>query len=898
MLKQYNSIKSRHKDCILFFRLGDFYEMFMDDAKTASRILDLVLTRKSAGKAGKIPMCGIPFHAADSYIARLIKAGQKVAICEQVEDPQKAKGLVKRDVIRVITNGTYIDETSHNPRYLLSISLSKKSFGIAFCDASGGTIFSNQYYNPQKLISIISKLPLFECIYPVSDEDNIKGLFGHPNLRIKKIQMSPYEDWAFNHDISSQNLREHFSVSSLKGFGIDNMAQAASSSGALLQYLKQMNRTSAKHIDKISLYADENYAFISPSAVYGLELEELIRTIDNTLTSLGKRKFKHWVFHPLKDVLAIKNRQQAIILLKENSQVQEEIHTLFSGFPDIEKNLSRLSYGYPAAKDIFALRNAFIRIPDLQISLQKLPEISALLMVADIPALREKLEEAINPDMPLSKPEGRIIREGFNKELDDLRDIQKNAKDWLKKLQQQEIKKTGINSLKIGFNRVFGYYIEISKANQHLAPNNYIRKQTLVNGERFITPELKEFEEKILNAETEILKIENELLREIQGQILGQAKAINVLSQQISTIDCLYSLSILANKQNYICPAINNTSEINIEDGIHPVVETHLTEEFIPNDTALDCKDNHLLIITGPNMAGKSTYIRQTAILTIMAQIGSYIPAKKASIGIVDKIFTRIGAHDNIAKGYSTFMVEMSEAAEILNNLTPKSLIILDEIGRGTSTYDGLSLAWAIAEYIAKSKTRTLFATHFHELTSLAEKNNGIKNYNIAVKEWKDEIVFLHKIIPGGCDDSYGIYVAKIAGVPSQIIERGKDILTKLETQSDLQEKITASEEGEKQLTFFSPVIPAPDSNIRGQAPAGNQNHKKTTNKKHLDSLVKPENDSLFKKLEEQITKIDINTTTPLQALEKLKTLKETVTENRASTLSLREASKASDEAI
>lgn len=848
MLKQYNSIKTKYKDCILFFRLGDFYEMFMDDAKTASAILDLVLTARSAGNAGKMPMCGIPFHAADSYIARLIKAGQKVAICEQVEDPQAAKGLVKRDVIRVITNGTYIDETSHNPRYLLSISLNKKSFGIAFCDASGGTIYSNQYSNAQKLISIISKLPLFECIYPAADEDNIRGLFNYPNLRIKKIQMSPYEDWAFNHDISSQTLREHFSVTSLKGFGIDNMAQAVSSSGALLQYLKQMNRTSAKHIDKISLYADEDYVFISPSAVYGLELEELIKTIDNTLTSIGKRKLKHWVYHPLKNISAIKERQQAVSLLKENSKTQNEINTLFRGFPDIEKNLSRLSYGYQTVKDIFALRIALSRIPRLQEILVKLSNTISLLRIDDIPSLREKLEIAINPEMPLSKPEGKTIRDGFNEELDSLRDIQQNAKDWLKKFQQEEIKKTDINSLKIGFNKIFGYYIEISKTNLHLAPQTYIRKQTLVNGERFITPELKEFEEKILTAEDKILRIETALLKDIQSQILAQAGAINLLSQQIATIDCLYSLSILANKKNYICPQIDETTEINIKDGRHPVVEPRLTEEFVPNDIILDCDNNHLLIITGPNMAGKSTYIRQTAILTIMAQIGSYIPAKSASIGIVDKIFTRIGAHDNIAQGCSTFMIEMNEAAEILNNLSQKSLIILDEIGRGTSTYDGLSLAWAIAEYIAKSKTRTLFATHFHELTSLAENNKGVKNYNIAVKEWRDEIIFLHKIIPGGCDDSYGIYVAKLAGVPAQIIERGKEILTRLEIQSDLQEKITTTKEGEKQLTFFSPAIPAN---------AGTQNN------------------ILLQKFEEQLAAIDINATTPLQALEKLKTLKD-----------------------
>jgi len=817
MLRQYQSIKSNHKDSILFYRLGDFYEMFYDDAKTASSILDLVLTSRDAGKSGKVPMCGIPYHAADSYIARLIKTGQKVAICEQVEDPAQAKGLVKRDVTRIITTGTFIDDSSHEPRYLLCVNINKRHCAIAFCDPTGGTIQTNQYTDINKVINTISKLPIYECIFPSSEEEKIKEVFSHPLLRTKKISLSPYEDWAFNYDIANKGLCEHFQTQNLKGFGIDDVPIAVSSAGALLEYLRQMNRQPCRHIDKISLYTDADSVFISPAAVVGLEIEELIETIDNTLTPLGRRMLRDWVYHPLKSIDAIKQRQDGITFLKDNPKIQQEIVISLRNIPDVEKNLSRLSYGYVSAKDILALRNTLARLPEIQRATTPLVQKNSLFKVNDIPELRELLEGAVNPEVPLSHPDGKLIKKGYDSALDSLKDIQLNGNQWLKNLQQEEITKTRINSLKIGFNKVFGYYIEVSNANLRLVPADYIRKQTLVNAERYITPGLKEFEEKMLTAESEILRIEEKLLRDIQKSILDNSTSIHVLSSQIATIDSLYSLCQIAKTPGYIAPEINEGSEITIKDGRHPVVERYTTEQFVPNDTLLDCENNHLLIITGPNMAGKSTYIRQCAILVIMAQIGSYIPTSSARIGIVDKIFTRIGARDDIAKGQSTFMVEMSEAADILNNLTSQSLIILDEVGRGTSTYDGLSLAWAIAEYLQNKKTRTLFATHFHELTALAEDHPGVRNYNVAVKEWKEEIVFLHKIVAGGCDDSYGIYVAKIAGVPKEIIARGKKILTRLEIQGNLQDKIRSHKQGEVQLTLFSPQQDPATQEIKGE---------------------------------------------------------------------------------
>ncbi len=812
--------------------------MFYEDAKEASRLLDLVLTSRGHEKSGKAPMCGIPYHAAEGYISRLVKAGKKVAICEQVEDPALAKGIVKRDVIRVISAGTYIDEENAEARYLICLYPAKGGLGLSLIDATQGTLFTNEYSNIQPIIEKLAKLPIYECIFPEKQEKEIYALFHHPFLQKKNIVLSPLEDWYFNPEMSQKTLCEHFHVHSLKGFGLDNRQRAISAAGALLEYLKQMNKKPLAHVDKMALLSDEHTCYISPAACHGLELETLRKTLDKTTTALGRRKFREWLYHPLKDVQSIVHRQEAIAILKEDATLLEKIQHYLRQIPDIEKNLSRLSCGYTSPKDILALRNTLEIIPSLSEILKPLITQNSLFSLPDIPHLRELLSKAINPEMPLSHPEGKIIRNGYSTELDELRNLQENGRQWLADLQTREVKRTGIPSLKIGFNKVFGYYIEVTKTHLKSVPTDYIRKQTLVNAERFITPELKEFEEKILLAEEKILAIENAILKDLQQKILAHSREWHLLSENIAVIDSIVSLALLARQEMFCRPHITEEAIIDIKDGRHPVVETTSTDPFVPNDTFLNCDDHHLAIITGPNMSGKSTYIRQVAILVIMAQMGSFIPAGKASIGIVDKIFTRIGAQDDITKGQSTFMVEMSETADILNNLSEKSLVILDEIGRGTSTFDGLSLAWALAEYLQAKKVRTLFATHFHELTGLAEQHKGVVNYNVAVKEWGEEIVFLHKIVPGGTDDSYGIYVAKIAGIPKEVIQRAEKILSRLEMQSNLKEKIQ-NKAGEEQLSLFS------------QAP-----------------------DPIMKDIKKELETMKIDSLTPLEALNRLEALK------------------------
>lgn len=831
MLKQYLEIKARHTDAILFFRLGDFYEMFFEDAKTASSILDLVLTSRGQESTGKIPMCGIPYHSAENYIAKLIKAGLKVAICEQVEDVSSAKGIVKRDVIRIVTAGTYLDDSADS-RYILSLISNGDHFGVAFIDSCGGTILANTF-TQQETVELLAKLPIYECVYPQAQEEHIRHWLDHPSIKQKNLCLSPYGDWAYNADLAKKSLNTHFATHSLKGFGIDEQPLTISACGALLEYLKTVSKKPLHHIDKISLYTQSDYVFISPAAHYGLELDSLLKTLDQTQTPMGKRHFRFWLYHPLKDVSAIIKRQEAAQALQQQSSAQVQLHDTLKNLPDLEKALSRLSNGSSSVKDILAIRQSLLRVP--LIAEIVLPLSNNLLHIDDLTDLRELLVKTINPDVPLAKPEGKIIQQGVDAALDELRNIMENGKEWLANYQAEQIKLTGINSLKVGFNNVFGFYIEISKANQKNAPINYIRKQTLVNGERFITPELKEYEEKFLSAQDKILAIERRILATVETAILDKSMGLHALCEQIARIDCLLSISRTANWDQYIFPQVNESYILDIKDGRHPVVEKNVTDTFIANDTLLDTEDHHLIILTGPNMAGKSTYIRQTAILMIMAQTGMAIPASSATIGYADKIFTRIGAHDEISKGQSTFMVEMTETADILNNLTARSLVILDEIGRGTSTSDGLSLAWGLAEHMHAKRVRTLFATHFHELVALADQFTGIKNYNVAVKEWKDRIIFMHKIVPGGSDDSYGIYVAKLAGIPESVIKRSKEILAELEigTPSPSVKKPSA------QLNLFTPTVDVAAQEIR-----------------------------------EALEGLDINTLTPIEALKKLDELK------------------------
>ncbi|MCR4337839.1 MAG: DNA mismatch repair protein MutS, partial [Candidatus Omnitrophica bacterium] len=550
MLAQYQVIKSQHRDCILFFRLGDFYEMFYEDAKVASQILDLVLTARGKGSANPTPMCGIPYHSAEGYIHKLIKAGLKVAICEQLEDPTVAKGIVKRDVIRVITSGTYLDDNSTDARYLLCLNFQESWIGMALIDPTNGTIHTNQYQGPSQVIEIISKLPIQECVFPVSQHDQIKALFEHPLLRIKNIMMSPHEDWCFNPEIAQKTLSEHFKVHNLSGFGIDGLSTAIACAGGLLEYLRQMNKQPLRHIDRVSLYTDSEYVYISPAANYGLELENLFKMINRapmgTVTAMGKRLLQYWLYHPLRRPATILQRQAAVRLLKDETELLKDLRKILSQIPDIEKCLSKLSCGYCQAKDLLGIRNALTLIPDLQRFLQSLIDKNRLFTLSDIPNLRALLEQAINPDMPLANSEGKVIKKGFHSELDALRDIQENGRQWLQRFQEQEIRRSGINSLKVGYNRVFGYYIEITKTNLALAPQDYIRKQTLANGERFITQELKEYEEKILTAQEKISRIEETLVRQLQEEILNHSSVLHDFSQAVATIDVLCSLACLA----------------------------------------------------------------------------------------------------------------------------------------------------------------------------------------------------------------------------------------------------------------------------------------------------------------------------------------------------------------
>ncbi|HOL50181.1 MAG TPA: DNA mismatch repair protein MutS, partial [bacterium] len=764
----------------------------------AAGILDLVLTSRDAGKSGKIPMCGLPFHAADSYIARLIKHGYKVAICEQTEDPSKAKGIVKREVIRVITSGTYLDDTAET-RCIVSIVIDKNTIGIAIIDNTKGNIRANQYQGIENFLNILTRMPVYEIIYPEANEKEIVELINKTFGRLKNFTLTGLEDWKFHYDTVMRNLCQHFKIHSLAGTGIGDKILAVRAAGALLEYITEMARGPLQHIDKISLYDDSEYVYLSPSAIRGLEIESLVKTIDRTQTASGKRLLREWLLHPLKNVEKINERLSAVTILKENPSIQQNLIVIFKQAYDIEKSLSRLSSGYSNPRDLLAIKNTLTIVPQIKQVLDPIASLSRFFSISDIENLRDFLDKSINDDIPLSNPEGQIIKKGFNDEIDSYREIKETSNQWLKNYQSEEIKKTGIASLKIGYTQVFGYYIEISKPNLHLVPHDYIRKQTLVNAERFITPQLKEFEEKMLSAQQRILEIENMLIKQIIEKILEHSNEIHQLANSIAELDVLNSFSILANSSGYTKPEITDEDEIMIKDGRHPLVETFIGNNFIPNDTLVDCNTNRLLIITGPNMAGKSTYIRQVALLVIMAQSGSYIPVSVAKIGVADKIFARIGAHDEIAKGQSTFMVEMSETASILNNLSERSLVILDEIGRGTSTYDGLALAWAVAEYLHQHKIRTLFATHFHELVELARTHPCVRNYNVAVKQWQDEIIFLHKIVPGGTDQSYGIYVAKLAGVPDSIIQRSGEILRGLESV----EKFSISDNETEQLSLF-----------------------------------------------------------------------------------------------
>ncbi|MFZ5943592.1 MAG: DNA mismatch repair protein MutS [Bacillota bacterium] len=794
MMTQYNNIKSLHEDCILLYRLGDFYEMFGQDAEVAAKILDIALTSREAGKGNKIPMCGVPHHAADNYIAKLIHNGLKVAICEQVEDPRECKGIVKREVVRIITPGTVLEQSILNEKannFLLSVVHNQGIYGLAAVDVSTGDFFATEVSDGQSLINDIYRYDPAECI--ISPKDSITEQL---LKKIDNLFLNKHLDYAYISDYSHKLLLEHFRINSLQSIGLADFPTAACAAGAILDYLLINQKIKPANLIKLNIYHLHEKMFLDLATKRNLELtqslhnfekkDSLLGVIDNTETSLGSRMLKAWVEQPLICEKQILERLDSTEVFVNNSTFRKNIKKILSGVYDLERITGRISFGSANAKDLLALKYSINLFPLLKEELMKSNNYEPLAELIDnfdtLEDISSLLTGSLAEEPPFSLREGSLIKDGYHTEVDDLRSVTRNGKQWILDLELSEKERTGIKSLKIGFNKVFGYYLEITKSNLHLVPDNYYRKQTLANGERFITPELKELELQVIGADERLKELEYQLFVEIREKIKEYIPRILQTGKIIAQIDCLVSLAEAAVINSYVKPTINNEGIFNISKCRHPVVEKKLSGQwFIPNDIYMDFSQR-FLIITGPNMAGKSTFCRSIALTSILMQIGSFVPAQKAELPIVDRVFARIGASDDLSTGQSTFMVEMNEVANIVNNATENSLIILDEVGRGTSTYDGLSIAWSLTEFINnKLRSKTLFATHYHELTKLENALEGIKNFSIAVKEEGDHIVFLHKIIQGGADRSYGIQVAKLAGLPEEIILKAKEILKSLE---------------------------------------------------------------------------------------------------------------------
>jgi DNA mismatch repair protein MutS len=794
MLKQFLDIKELYPDSIIFFRTGDFYEMFFEDAEKASRILGITLTSRGSYDGKRVPMCGVPHHSSRSYIAKLIENGRKVAICEQVEEPGQGKGIVKREVVRVVTPGSIIDETGEERNdnlYMAAISGSNGLYGLAHVDLSTGEFRVTEVDEWRELIDELGRIDPAELL--LSEGDNLSH-----NREFLRYRIEVLRGDAYIKDRAEHLLKEQLGVNSLKAFGCDGLKEGVCAAGALVHYLKETQKINPGHIKEIITYRLGDYMFLDESTVRNLELYEtmkrrsirgsLFQVIDRTVTPMGSRLLKRWTGYPLIDLYKIRRRLAAVANFRDNRVCREDIRELLNGIYDLERLNGRVSLGRANARDLIALKLSILRLPAIKMRLadstsELLSDISS--SIDTLQDIAEIIDKAVCDNPPISLKEGGLIREGFNHELDELISITRDGKAWIADLAFTEKTRTGISTLKIGYNKIYGYYIEVSKANLHLVPQNYIRKQTLVNGERYITESFKEYEEKVLGAEEKKIDLEYEIFEQIRGRIASQSVRIKETARYIAEIDALAGLAETAELNGYVCPEVNDGGIIEIFDGRHPVIEqTVKDEDFVPNDIRLDDNEQEFLIITGPNMAGKSTILRQVALTVLMAQMGGFVPASKATIGIVDRIFTRIGASDDIAKGQSTFMVEMDETANILRHATTKSLVILDEIGRGTSTYDGLSIAWAVAEALHdrdNKGVRTLFATHYHELTDLISTKFRVKNFNIAVKEWKDRIIFLRKLVPGGTSRSYGVQVARIAGIPEEVIERANEILSNLE---------------------------------------------------------------------------------------------------------------------
>ena len=800
MMKQYMQTKEEYKDCILFYRLGDFYEMFFDDALTASKELEITLTGKNCGLEERAPMCGIPYHAVDSYLNRLVSKGYKVAICEQVEDPKTAKGIVKREVIRVVTPGTNLDtqgldETKNN--YIMCIVYMADRYGLSVADVTTGEYLVTELDSQTKLMDELykfmpSEIVCNEAFYMSGlDLDDLKN----------RLHMAIYslETWYFDDALCRETLQEHFKVASLEGIGLSDYECGMIASGALLKYLEETQKNSLSHMSRLTRYATGNYMVLDSATRRNLELVETLRekqkrgsllwVLDKTKTAMGARTLRKYVEQPLIDKESIVKRLDAVAELKDNAICREEIREYLNPVYDLERLVGKITYQSANPRDLIAFQSSLSMLPSVKCILKDMESDLLKEIYEELDPLEELCDlvgRAIQEEPPLAMKEGGIIKDAYNEEVDRLRKAKSEGKNWLADLETKEREKTGIKNLRIRYNKVFGYYLEVTNSFKDLVPDYYTRKQTLANAERYIIPELKELEDTILGAEDKLCALEYELYCEVRNTIAAELTRIQRTAKAVAKLDVIASLALVAERNNYVRPKINEKGVIDIRDGRHPVVEKMIPNDmFIANDTYLDDKKQRISIITGPNMAGKSTYMRQAALIVLMAQLGSFVPASSANIGLVDRIFTRVGASDDLASGQSTFMVEMNEVANILRNATSKSLLILDEIGRGTSTFDGLSIAWAVVEYISNSKllgAKTLFATHYHELTELEGKISNVNNYCIAVKEKGDDIVFLRKIVKGGADKSYGIQVAKLAGVPDPVINRAKEIVEELVT--------------------------------------------------------------------------------------------------------------------
>lgn len=860
MMQHYLDTKKDYKDSILFYRLGDFYEMFFDDAILASRELELTLTGKECGQEERAPMCGVPFHAAENYIARLISKGYKVAICEQMEDPKQAKGIVKREVIRVVTPGTVIesnllDEKKNN--YIMSVYKSGIYFGIAVCDVSTGDFRATQIKETNNFSAALDEISRYSPAEIV-----VNNLMYDTTEEIAKIRerfqiyISKQEDNKFSNNVEELTSKYNVVDESENKIEINDKTLCICAINGLLTYILETQKTNLDHINKIILYNNTKYMCLDINARRNLELTEKLRdkskkgtllwVLDKTSTSMGGRRLRRWINDPLLDIEKINKRLNSVKELKDNPILRGDIADLLKKVYDIERLVGKISYGNANARDLISLKNSVKQLPELKKIMSNTESTLLKELYNELDILEDIyniIDVAIVEEPPISVKEGGIIKKGYNEEIDKLKMATTDGKNWLIQLEANEREKTGIKGLKVGFNKVFGYYIEVTKSNISLVPDRYIRKQTLTNGERYVTEELKKLENELLGAEEKVINLEYNAFCEIREIIEKQLLRIQRTADIVATLDVLNSFAIVAEDMNYCIPIVDNSGIIDIKGGRHPVIEKILPSgEFVDNDTYLDKEDNRFSIITGPNMAGKSTYMRQVALITLMAQCGSFVPATFARLGVVDKIFTRIGASDDLSMGQSTFMVEMMEVATILKEATQNSLVILDEIGRGTSTYDGLSIAWAVAEYMSdkeKCGAKTLFATHYHELIGLEQKIQGVKNYSIAVKEKGEDIIFLRKIVAGGTDESYGVHVAKLAGVPQTVTKRSNEILRTLERKS-----ILGSKEQEKE------------------------------NKKVAEGQLDMYNYKLAE-IAHEIDKIDLNSLTPIDALNTLVKIKD-----------------------